>query len=416
LVLELGRKQIRQMARHTLNRLSARKVVNATKPGRYVDGGGLHLFVREDGSRQWVFRYAYGGKQRDMGLGALRDVTLAEARQRAAVAREHVRQGRDPKAERDAARRAAGGIPTFGQVADELVDGIEHGFRNEKHRAQWRMTLKEYAKPLRSKPVDQIATADVLAVLQPIWQTKPETASRLRGRIERVLDAARAKGHRSGENPARWRGHLDSLLPKRPKLTRGHHAAVPFNDVPAFMAKLGGESGVAARALELTILTAARTGETIGAKPEEIDLDAKVWTIPASRMKAGREHRVPLCGRAVSILREMLKLRSGAFVFPGAKPNKPLSQMALAMALRRLHPGVTVHGFRSAFRDWAGERTHFPREVAEAALAHVVGDATERAYRRGDALEKRRKLMDAWAAFCEPKAGNVVPLRQARTQ
>jgi integrase len=399
------------MAKHTLNKLSARAVTSATKTGRYSDGGGLHLVVSDNGARRrWVFRFAQEGRQRDMGIGSVREVTLADARAQATAAREHVRAGRDPIAERERARQAAQGVPTFGEMADQLIDGIESEFRNVKHRAQWRMTLTEYAKALRPLPVNTIKTEDVLGALQPIWQAKPETAGRLRGRIERVLDAARAKGFRTGENPARWRGHLDAILPRRQKLSRGHHAALPFDAVPDFMSKLRAMDGTAARALEFTILTAARSGEVIGALWPEVDLEARVWTVPASRMKAAREHRVPLSGRAIDILRAMAAAKTGDFIFAGAKPNKPQSSMALAMLLRRMNIKVTVHGFRSSFRDWAGERTHFPRELAEAALAHVVGDATERAYRRGDALERRREIMNAWAKSCEPKDGNVVPL------
>jgi len=279
------------------------------------------------------------------------------------------------------------------------------------------MTLTNYAAPLRSKPINEIGTDDVLGVLTPLWQSKSETTSRLRGRIERVLDAARAKGLRSGENPARWRGHLDHLLPKRHKLTRGHHAAMPYVDVPAFMVDLRGREAVAALALEFLILTAARSSEVMGAVWSEIDRDAKIWTIPASRMKAGREHRVPLTAQALAILDGIEKVRTSDYVFPGQKCGRPLSVLALAMRLRRMKvENATVHGFRSSFWDWAGERTAFPREVAEAALAHVVGDETERAYRRGDALEKRRKLMEAWAGFLSaPKASAaVVPVARKR--
>ena len=252
----------------------------------------------------------------------------------------------------------------------------------------------------------------MLECLKPIWQTKAETAARLRGRIERVLDAARAKGYRTGENPARWRGHLDSLLPKRQKLTRGHLAAMPFAEVQDFLIRLRDMSGTAALALEFAILTAARSGEVLGARWSEIDLATKLWVIPATRVKAGREHRVPLPDRAVAILEAVSAVRSGDFVFPGLRRDKPQSDRTLVAVLRRMNCPVTVHGFRSSFRDWAGERTHFPREVAEAALAHVVGDETERAYRRGDALEKRRELMNAWAAFCEPRVDNVIALAQ----
>jgi integrase len=286
------------------------------------------------------------------------------------------------------------------------------------------MTLKTYAAPLRPKPVDEITTEDVLAVLQPIWTAKAETASRVRGRIEKVLDAAKAKGLRSGENPARWRGHLDHLLPKRQKLQRGHHPAMPWAQVPDFVARLRAMQSVGALTLEFVILTACRSGEVLrsirdgvimGARWEEIDRTAKVWTIPASRMKTGREHRVPLVDCALAILDELEKVQRGAFIFPGQRGDHPLSEMALELTMRRMNvKPYTVHGFRSSFRDWAGECTSFPREIAEAALAHAVGDQTERAYRRGDALERRRELMQAWANFCEPKpVGNVVRIMAA---
>jgi integrase len=274
----------------------------------------------------------------------------------------------------------------------------------------------EFAAPLRSRPIDEIDTAEVLAVLTPLWQTRPETASRLRGRIEAVLDAAKAQGHRSGDNPAAWRGHLSHLLPKRGKLTRGHHAAMAYRDVPAFIAQLRECNVIAAMALEFCILTATRSGEIYGARWSEIDVEAKVWTLPAARMKAAREHRVPLSARALAILEKLGDAKTSDYVFPSPHGRKPLSHVSMAKVMHRLQiDGVTVHGFRSAFRDWCGETTSFPREVAEAALAHVAGDATERAYRRGDALEKRRKLMDAWAQFCEPKAGsNVLSMARRR--
>jgi integrase len=275
-----------------------------------------------------------------------------------------------------------------------------------------------YCTPLRSRPVDEIDTTAVLEVLQPLWASVPETASRLRGRIETVLDAARARGliGQHEANPARWRGHLDKLLPKRQKLTRGHHAAMSFADVPQFMAHLRQRDAVAALALEFTILTAARTSESLGARWDEIDFKQTVWTVPAVRMKGGRVHRVPLSRQALAILKKLDAARTGEFIFPGQRPGKPLSGMAMEMILHRMKAhGVTVHGFRSSFRDWCGEVSTFPREVAEAALAHVAGDQTERAYRRGDALEKRRALMEAWAIYCEPKSGNVVAIaRKAR--
>ncbi len=403
------------MAR-TLNRLKA-KQVETLGAGRHADGGGLYLDRDDQGRSRWLFMWSRNGKRREMGLGSAgRDgVSLALAREAATAARDAVRAGRDPIEERRAVV-APVRIWTFGEVADEFVSALSPQWRNEKHRAQWSMTLKAYAAPLRPMPVADVATADVLAVLQPIWQAKPETASRLRGRIERVLDAARARGLRSGENPARWRGHLDHLLPRRQKLTRGHHAALPYDEVPAFVAALHHREAVAALALEFLILTAARSGEVLGARWSEIDLSTRIWLVPGARMKAGRDHRVPLSHRAVAILESVRDLSGGidpnpAPVFPGSN-GRPLSSMALAMLLRRMGVNKTVHGFRSSFRDWAGEVSSFPREIAEGALAHTVGDATERAYRRGDALEKRRKLMEAWASYIgRTHTPKVVPLR-----
>jgi integrase len=279
--------------------------------------------------------------------------------------------------------------------------------------------METYAEPLRALPVDMVDTQAVLSVLHPLWQKLPETASRLRGQIEAVLDAARAKGHigRNEANPARWRGHLDKLLAKRQKLSGGHHAALPFRDVPAFIGQLRGRDATAALALEFTILTAARSGEVLGALWDEIDLKACVWTVPAASMKAGREHRVPLSTRALAIVKSIKAAKTGPFVFAGQRLGKGLSGMAMVMLLRRLEADVTVHGFRSSFRDWAGEMTAFPREIAEAALAHVAGDATERAYRRADALEKRRELMTAWANYCEPeKDENVISIRRSSSK
>lgn len=307
-------------------------------------------------------------------------------------------------------------MPTFGELADRHIATMGPSWRNPKHRAQWEMTLRQYAKPLRGKLVNEITTADVLAVLQPIWQTIPETASRVRGRIENVLDAAKVQGFRDGQNPAAWRGHLKLILPARQKLTRGHHAAMAIDALPEFMASLRARHAVAARCLEFAILTAARSGETLGACWDEIDLAAKVWIIPPNRMKSAREHRVPLCERALDILAEMQPLRDSEHVFPGQRRCKPLSSMALEMVLRRMEiECATVHGFRSCFRDWAGNRTSYPRELAEHALAHIIGDKAEQAYRRDDALERRRPLMDAWALFIElGPIENVVPLRTTR--
>jgi integrase len=394
------------------SKLTARKVETA-KPGKYSDGGNLYLIVSDTGARKWVLRFTWRGRAKEMGLGSASTVPLADARDKADSARRKIAQGLNPIDE----RKRDGGIPTFGEMADDVRETLSAGFRNEKHKAQWKSTLDTYAAPLRAKPVDTIATDDVLAVLKPIWTTKAETASRVRGRIEKVLDAAKAKGFREGENPARWRGHLDHLLPRPLKLARGHHAALPYEDVAAFIAKLRTREATSALALELCILTAARSGEILGMRWPEIDLDKKIWTVPANRMKAGRQHRVPLSPRAVTIVRQLEKLKAGDFVFPGQTRNKPLSNMAMEMVLRRMNvQDATVHGFRSSFRDWAGNVSSFPREVVETALAHVIGDKAEQAYRRSDALEKRRKLMDAWGAYCEERAvGKVVQIRNSRS-
>jgi integrase len=342
----------------------------------------------------------------------LNAVPLATARRKASEFRTQVADGIDPLAIRQAERR----IPTFGELADELIKQLEPGWRNDKHKAQWSMTLREYAKPLRSKPVDTIETGDVLKVLQPIWQTKPETAARVRGRIEKVLDSAKVKGFRSGENPAAWRGHLALVLPKRPALSRGHHERMEIDDVPEFMAKLRERAGIACRCLEFVILTVARSGEALGARWAEIDLEEKLWTMPPHRMKPGKEHRVPLSPRTIDILKEMAPLRDGDFVFPGMRRGKPLSNMALAMTLRRMRiDNATVHGFRSCFRDWTGNRTSYPRELAEHALSHTIGDKAEQAYRRDTAVERRRPLMEAWASFCDGSVAKIIALNQSST-
>src|SRR5258706_578738 len=385
--------------------LNARKVETA-KPGKYGDGANLYLVVSKSGARKWVLRFTWRGQPKEMGLGSAATVPLADAREKAGLARRKIAQGLNPIDE----RKRDGDIPTFGAMADDVREALCAGFRNEKHKAQWKSTLETYAAPLRARPVDTIATDDVLAVLKPIWTTKAETASRVRGRIEKVLDAAKAKGFRSGENPARWRGHLDHLLSRPSKLARGHHSAMPYEKVAGFIAELQKREAMAALALELCILTAARSGEILGMRWSEIDFDQKIWTVPANRMKAGRAHRVPLPSRAAAILRQLEKMKTGDFVFPGQARNKPLSSMAMEMMLRRMKvDDATVHGFRSSFRDWAGNVSNFPRELIETALAHVIGDKAEQAYRRSDALEKRRKLMDAWATYCTTaKTGKVV--------
>jgi integrase len=397
------------MARQ-INRLNARKVATETECGRHADGGGLYLSISPNGGRRWVFLYRWHGKPTEVGLGSARDVTLATARELAGAARTKLAARINPKDVRKPTQGA-----TFGECADRLIESMQQAWRNPKHRAQWTMTLKVYAASLRRLPVEAVGTDDVLSVLKPLWSKKHETASRLRGRIERVLDAAKAQGLRSGENPARWRGHLDQLLPRRQRLARGHHAALPYAGVPAFMLDLQGRQATAAATLELTVLTAARSGETLLAKKTEFDIDRAVWTVPPARMKAGREHRVPLSRRALRIVKQaMADYPDGDFLFPGQKPGKPLSAMALEMMLRRMKvKDATVHGFRSSFRDWASECTNFSNEVCEAALAHVIKDKAEAAYRRGDLFEKRRKLMEAWAVYCTaPKAGKVIAFRR----
>lgn len=378
------------------------------KAGRHSDGGGLYLNVSATGSKSWLFMWTKNGKRREMGLGPYPAVSLSKARIKASEYRALVADGVDPLVS-----KAEESEPTFAECASKFLASMEGQWRNEKHRAQWRMTLNEYAKPLHAKRVSETSTDDVLKVLSPIWLKMPETAARLRGRIERVLDYAKARGWRSGENPALWRGHLKNILPARQKLTRGHHAAMPYPDVPTFVEELPGKDAMAARGLEFLVLTAARSGEVLGAKWSEMDLAAAVWTIPANRMKGGKEHRVPLSPRALAIVKALSDTRVSDFVFPGQKANKPLSGMAFEMLMRRMKvDAFTVHGFRSAFRDWAGDETSFPREIAEQALAHRVGDATERAYRRADALDKRRKLMDAWSDYCL-SVNNVIKIARA---
>jgi len=384
-------------------------VATINEHGRHADGGGLYLSVSPNGGRRWVFLYRWHGKPTEIGFGSARDVTLARARELARQARGNLAEGINPKDIRKPSKTA-----TFGECADRVIETMRPSWRNAKHAAQWQMTLQRYAAPLRRLPVDEVGTDGVLSVLKPLWNVKPETASRVRGRVERVLDAAKAQGLRSGENPARWRGHLDQLLPKRQRLTRGHHAAMAYVEVPAFISDLRSRSATAALALEFTILTSARSGEVLGARWSEFDLDRAIWLVPAERMKAAREHRVPLSPRALRIVTDLGNSRSNDFVFPGEKAGRPLSGMSLEMVLRRMNiANATVHGFRSTFRDLAAECTNFPSEVCEAALAHVIENKAEAAYRRGDLFEKRRKLMDAWAAYCvTPKNGKIVAFKR----
>lgn len=396
--------------------LSAAKVRTAA-PGRYGDGNGLYLLVRSVEARFWLFRYTREGKMREMGLGPASGraaVSLVTARDKARQLYDTVRSGRDPLADRaDAeaaakqeAARAAARETTFRDAAQAYIAAHQDGWRNPKHAAQWPSTLNQYAYPFMGDlAVGVVDTGHVMATLEPIWRTRPETASRLRGRIEAVLDYAKARGWRAGENPARWRGHVENMLPARSKVAKVvHHPALPWREMAPFVERLRNRQGLGARALELTILTAARSSETLNARWREFDLETAIWTVPGERMKAGREHRVPLSPDALGLLRAIRPLQqvtNDGWVFPGLREDRPLSNMAMLMVLRRMGRGdLTTHGFRSSFRDWCAEATDHSREVAEAALAHTVGDKVEAAYRRGDLFEKRRKLMEEWTAFC----------------
>lgn len=398
------------MARQ-VNRLTAAQVKNLRTPGRHADGAGLYLVVDQAGSRRWVLFYQSGGKRREMGLGSASEVTLADAREAARRAKEMVRAGSDPIEARKAASSATTAIPTLGEAAERLITDLAPGWRSPKTAPHWRRSFQTHAKSIASKRVDRITTEDVLTVLRPLWTTKSETAGELRLRLERVLDGAKVKGWREGENPARWRGHLAHILPKRRRLTRGHHPALPFDQLPGFMALLAAQPSMTARALEWTILTASRESMTLEARWSEIDERTLIWTIPADRMKTNKELRVPITSVMMQVLDRVRppEVTADDLIFPGNKPGRPLSNMAMDMLLRRHAPGYVPHGFRSSFRDWAGEKTDFPREVAEAALAHTVGDETERAYRRGDALEKRRALMEAWGLFATTSAREPTP-------
>jgi integrase len=381
-----------------LHILSARAVATLTKPGRHADGGNLYLKIDEGGAKRWVFMFKYGGRQREAGLGGINSISLSKAREIAAGMREALARGRDPLEARQTERQAI----TFGQCADDVIAAKASSWRSEKHRRQWLATITQHAAPLLAMPVAEIDTAAVLRVLKPLWTGTPVTASRLRARIESVIDAARAHGHidETRPNPARWSGHLQILLSAPAAVADRHHKALAYSHIPALMARLSGDETSAAKALQFLILTAARSGEARSATWGEIDNDARLWVIPAARMKSYREHRVPLSAQAMEILAFMSGVREGRFIFRGRKDDHPIGQGAMADTLRHLDVDATVHGLRSSFRDWCGDETDFAREVAEAALAHATGDATERSYRRGDALVKRRALMDAWGSFC----------------
>lgn len=405
-----------------VDKLTPLAVERKKKPGYYGDGNGLWLQVSKLGSKSWVFRYTLAGKRREKGLGPTHALSLAEARVRARECRNLLLEGKDPIEVRNASKVAKAledaKKMTFDQCAAAYIAAHRSGWKNAKHASQWESTLATYASPIiGSLPVALVDTALVVKVLSPIWADKTETATRLRGRIESILGWATVSNYRQGDNPARWRGHLDNLLaaPKKTQKTV-HHPALPWQEVGAFMADLRGQAGIAARAVELAILTACRSGEVRLAPWTEIDLEKARWTIPAERMKGGREHRVPLSAAALALLKSMPRM--GDLVFPGMKPGKPLSDMSLTAVLKRMNRGdITVHGFRSTFRDWASESVAnaFPREVCEHALAHSLPDKVEAAYRRGDQLDKRILLMRAWADYCGkvPTVATVTPIRGA---
>jgi integrase len=390
------------MGSHTKNALTVKKI-EASKAVKLRDGGGLYLVTKGEG-RYWIFNFTYAGRRREMGLGPLHTVGLAAARDKADAARALVRQGVDPVADRKTAQAAVPKQVTFGAYADAFIDAaVKAGrWRGAKTEARWRNLLENHAKPIRNKLPADITNADMVEILKPLWGARQETAEKLREAVERVLDAAKVEGHRSGDNPAAWRGNLEHALHKPNELTtRTHHAAMPHGVMPAFMKKLAGVNGVSARALELAVLTACRSGEVRGAVWPEFDFEAKIWTIPAIRMKSGKEHRVPLSDPAIELLETMKKQSVNQLVFPGVRDGKQLSDAALGKALVTAGGGsFTVHGMRSTFRDWATDVAHAPREISEAALAHAVGDTVERSYARSDALERRRNLMKEWADYC----------------
>ena len=403
------------MARPT-NRLSALTIKKDLPPGLYADGGGLYMQVSQQATKAWIFRFTRAGVPRKMGLGPVsvkpddKRITLADARQKAAAARSLLIDGIDPIAARDARRAqvalADAQAVTFKHCADEYLKDNEASWKNEVHRRQWTSTLKTYVHPVIGHlPVAGVDTGLVLKILRPIWNEKPETANRVRGRVETILDWAKTHTYRTGDNPARWKGHLDNVLPKRSKVKRvRHHPALPYDDVPEFVAELHDIEGISAQALEFTILTAGRTGAVIGALLTEIDFEAKIWTVPPERagtkINGDESRRVPLSDRAIEILKALPREDGNPHVFIGDKPGKHLSNMAMLELIREMRPGFVPHGFRSSFKDWCAETTNYPNEVSEAALWHVVADKVEAAYRRGDLFEKRRALMADWAAYC----------------
>lgn len=400
-----------------MGRLNAMFVHKAAKPGLFSDGDGLYLQVTKTGSKSWIFRYMLNRKARTMGLGPANLVTLAEARLKSFEHRKQLLDGVDPLAERNLSKQKLEletvKTMSFDQCADAYIAAHRKSWKNAKHASQWENTIKTYASPtFGSLPIQQIDTSLVIKVIEPIWFSRTETASRLRNRIELIISWATVRGYRFGENPARWKSHLDQLLPKRSAVQQvKHFAALPIDEIRGFMKKLRELKGIAPLALEFQILCASRTGETLGAKWSEINLTEKNWTIPASRMKAKKEHRVPLNARAIEILSSLYLTSDDDYIFPGRSKNKSLSNNTfLSILKRQIGLKITAHGFRSTFRDWAGERTNFSREVVEKALAHSLKDATEAAYQRGDLLMRRRILMNEWAKFCSIEATMAVIL------
>lgn len=406
----------------TINQLTDKQVASAKARGFHADGGGLYLQVSRFDTKSWVFRFTLNKKKREMGLGPLHTVSLAEAREEALACRKQLRDNIDPiehrKITRGKAQADAVKVMTFKACAEKYMSAHSAGWKNVKHVSQWQNTLTTYVYPVFGDlPVQEIDTGLVMKVMEPIWFTKTETAARIRGRIEAVLDWAAARKHRSTENPARWKGHLDKLLPAQSKLKKvKHHAALPYDDLGEFMVSLRKQDLIAAKGLEFLILTAARTGEVIKARWDEVNFDKSIWTIPAERMKAEKEHRVPLSVPALAVLKDLKETALNEFVLPGMRQGTSLSNMAFLQLLKRMgRSDLTAHGFRSTFRDWAAERTAYPQEVAEMALAHTVADKVEAAYRRGDMFEKRCRIMDDWAGFCATVSsteGNVVPMRK----
>ncbi|MBK6973246.1 MAG: integrase arm-type DNA-binding domain-containing protein [Sterolibacteriaceae bacterium] len=414
----------------TIQKLTPLSISRATKPGLYGDGAGLYLQIGPTGGKSWLFRFMLNGKAREMGLGPQHTIKLPEARAKAAACRRLLLDGKDPIEERKATtlrqRLETARAATFKLCAERYIASHRTGWKNAKHASQWENTLGEYVFPIIGDlPVAAVDTSLVMKCLLPIWTNRTETATRVRGRIESILDWATVSNYRQGENPARWRGHLDKLLPRRTKVAKvKHHSALPYSQISTFVENLRTQNGISARALEFTILTAARSGEVRGARRDEFDLNTRMWTIPAARMKADREHCVPLSNEAVRLIEALPRFAGTDLLFPGSKSGKPLSDMSLTAVIRRMDTGqsggdrngwrdtegrvITAHGFRSAFRDWAGETTSFPREVIEHALAHQLKDKAEAAYARGTLFDKRRHLMSDWAKYCGTKASDII--------